>query len=237
MSNFLETYTTKIKTWANGKFCTEDGVRELIDSMLYPLDTLCADLEFQVTSGQNLTLWGGTSGTFWGKIDWGDSITTPFYTANPNHVYSTAGTYRVKVYGSFPTFNTSNADSISMASLRKIITLRNLTALNAGFANCTGLTTLESGFFDDCPLVTSLDSCFYNCTSLVLRGDEFTLSTLSGRQMWFAYCFYTASTSNQVAGTAPELWNAGLASGSDTTRCFYNRTLLSNYADIPAGWK
>lgn len=233
MSNFLETYTTKIKTWANGKFCTEDGVRELIDSMLYPL---CADLEFQVTSGQNLTLWGGTSGTFSGKIDWGDSITTPFYTANPNHVYSTAGTYRVKVYGSFPTFTSSN-DLISMASLRKIITLRNLTDLTFGFQDCTGLTTLESGFFDDCPLVTALDNCFENCTSLVLRGDEFTLSTLSGRQMIFENCFAVGSTSDQVAGTAPELWNAGLASGSSTTGCFGNRTLLSNYADIPAEWK
>lgn len=41
MSNFLETYTTKIKTWANAKFCTEDGIRELIDSiMLYPPDSL-----------------------------------------------------------------------------------------------------------------------------------------------------------------------------------------------------
>ena len=234
MSNFLETYTTKIKTWANGKFCTEDGVRELIDSMVYPL---CADLEFQVTSGQNLTLWGGTSGTFGGGIDWGDSITTPFYTAKPNHVYSTAGTYRVKVYGSFPTFVNNANDLISMASLRKIITLRNLTDLNSGFMACTGLTTLESGFFDDCPLVTNLNSCFRDCTSLVLRGDEFTLSTLSGRSINFRYCFSAASTSNQVAGTAPELWNAGLASGSTTTQCFYNRTLLSNYADIPAGWK
>src|SRR5574344_779891 len=159
MSNFLETYTTKIKTWANGKFCTEDGVRELIDSMFYPL---CADLEFQVTSGQNLTLWGGTSGTFLGKIDWGDSITTPFNTKNPNHVYSTAGTYRVKVYGNFPTFANSD-DIISRDSLRKIITLRNLTGLNRGFWNCTGLTTLESGFFDDCPLVTDLTYCFARC--------------------------------------------------------------------------
>ena len=162
MSNFLETYTTKIKTWANGKFCTEDGVRELIASMMYPFYTLCVDLEFQVTSGQKLTLWGGTSGTFVGKIDWGDSITTPFYTANPNHVYSTAGTYRVKVYGSFPTFISTNdtSDLVSRASLRKIITLRNLTSLHYAFAHCTGLTTLESGFLDDCPLVTNLTSCF-----------------------------------------------------------------------------
>jgi hypothetical protein len=31
MSNFLETYTTKIKTWANGKFCTDTLMQQYVD--------------------------------------------------------------------------------------------------------------------------------------------------------------------------------------------------------------
>ena len=32
MSNFLETYTTKIKTWANGKFCTDTLMQQYVES-------------------------------------------------------------------------------------------------------------------------------------------------------------------------------------------------------------
>jgi hypothetical protein len=62
---------------------------------------------------------------------------------------------------------------------------------------------------------------------------------LAGRTINFEQCFYAQGTSSsyQKAGTAPALWNAGLASGSRTTLCFTNRTLLTNYADIPSGWK
>ena len=114
----------------------------------------------------------------------------------------------------------------------------NVTNFDHCFGNCRSLTAIPAGLFDNCTNVTTFYYCFYYCNNLVLRGDEFTLSTLTGRTINFGNCFEAQATSStyQKVGTAPELWNAGLSASSTITRCFRNRTLLTNYSSIPSAW-
>ncbi|MDD8057226.1 MAG: hypothetical protein PHV15_15295, partial [Thomasclavelia ramosa] len=114
----------------------------------------------------------------------------------------------------------------------------NVTGFNSCFNSCSSLTAIPAGLFDNCTNVTSFNYCFYYCYNLVLRGDEFALPTLKDRTINFGNCFQAQSTSPtyQKVGTAPELWNADLSTSSTTTRCFGNRTLLTNYSSIPSAW-
>lgn len=107
------------------------------------------------------------------------------------------------------------------------------TAYQLTFDNCTSLKEIPRGLFDKAAGLNNLRGCFQRCTSLTAipgdifdQNDEITI---------FQACFNQCTA---LTGPAPELW--------DTTRwprvqsyelCFYGCTGLSNYADIPSGWK
>ena len=103
------------------------------------------------------------------------------------------------------------------------------------FYSCSSLTEIPAGLFDNCPNVTSFNSCFKDCNSLILTSDLFDINLLKDRMINFNSCFYVVGTNS--VGTAPELWDAGLLSGSTYVDCFQGRTSLSNYGSIPANWK
>ena len=102
------------------------------------------------------------------------------------------------------------------------------------FRNCSSLTTIPSTLTIP-DSVTNCSSMFRDCTSLI--------SDISN--IWPSAWNYTGrinindmfNSCSKIVGTVPadKLWNSGKTFNSSS--CFAGCTSLTNYAEIPAGWK
>ena len=134
----------------------------------------------------------------------------------------------------------------------------NATTFTDSFSGIATITTVPTGLFDNVPLATTFASCFFACTGLItVSSTLFDTNTLAinfsstfrncralGNVLQFTYntnvtifnnIYNMSSTSNALAGTAPELWNrTPTPSGTDA---FNNCTGLSNFASIPVNFK
>ena len=109
----------------------------------------------------------------------------------------------------------------------------NVSATNFGscFNNCTVLSSVPSTLFDLNVNAISFSSTFRNCISIT-SPLQFTYNN---SVTTFANVYNMATTTNAMAGTAPELWNRIPAPvGTDAFRNCIN---LTNYASIPTIWK
>ena len=102
------------------------------------------------------------------------------------------------------------------------------------FFECSSLTTIPSTFTIP-DSVTHCANMFYGCSSLTsdisnIWPKEFTYTGTIDISNMFLGC-------SKVVGTVPadKLWNSGKTFSPDG--CFDGCILLSNYNDIPAGWK
>lgn len=86
------------------------------------------------------------------------------------------------------------------------------------FAECTGLTAIPEGLFANCPGVTEFTDCFYGCTGLT---GETPYTMVDGKKI-------------KLWERSPENGFAKVTSCGD---CFGVCTGLSDYAEIPEGWK
>jgi hypothetical protein len=104
--------------------------------------------------------------------------------------------------------------------------------------SATLITAIPATLFDALTQVNSVAYCFYYCHELLsIPAGLFDDIGLS-RTVSFASCFRVQSTDaayNKITGAVPELWTT--PNNPDGTQCFLNRTAISNYASIPAGWK
>lgn len=107
----------------------------------------------------------------------------------------------------------------------------NATTFASCFAACTAITSVPTDLFDQNINVVNFSSTFRNCRALT-NVLQFTFNT---QVTIFNNIYNMSSTSNALAGTAPELWNrTPTPSGTDA---FNNCFGLSNYASIPVNWK
>ena len=149
----------------------------------------------------------------------------------------------------------------SLTTIPSTFTIPNsVTNCSCMFLGCSSLTTIQEGFtlgnsvtdclamFVDCSKITeipetliipdSVTNCsdmFAECSSLTsdisnIWPEEFTYTETINVEDMFDGC-------SKVVGTVPadKLWNSGKTFNS--TGCFGNCTSLTNYNDIPAGWK
>ena len=149
----------------------------------------------------------------------------------------------------------------SLTTIPSTFTIPNsVTDCSHMFLGCSSLTTIQEGFtlgnsvtdcsamFVDCSKITeipetliipdSVTNCsdmFAECSSLIsdisnIWPEEFTYTETINVEDMFYNCV-------KVVGTVPadKLWNSGKTFNS--TSCFGNCTSLTNYNDIPAGWK
>ena len=128
------------------------------------------------------------------------------------------------------------------------------------FLRCSSLTTIQEGFtlgnsvtncsylFEGCSSLTAIpetltipdsvtrcDRMFFGCTNLTSNISNIWPSTWNSTEtINVSYMFLDCS---KVVGTVPadKLWNSGKTFISDY--CFNGCTSLTNYNDIPAGWK
>ncbi len=118
---------------------------------------------------------------------------------------------------------------------------RNLTGNYPSFPSATG--SLAFAFYECNKLngkipdiadgVTSIQNTFYQNRAASAFPDNIAASITDVRN-----AFYNCQTLNVSTNAAPELWDTGdYPSISQSSGCFYGLTNLSNYADIPSGWK
>jgi hypothetical protein len=121
-----------------------------------------------------------------------------------------------------------------------------VTTFESCFLNCSSLASISTDLFRYNTAVTTFIYCLYGCTALQLHTTIFCAVTekttrFLNKSINFTECFYrTSFTGSQ--GTAPDIWNYSYGTGTPTTTtCFGGAgnsvTSISNYADIPAGWK
>ena len=115
----------------------------------------------------------------------------------------------------------------------------NVVSFNESFAECTSLTGIPSGLFDNCPNVGSFGSTFEGCTSLTSIPTGLFDNCPNVES--FIETFYECTS---LTGNAPELWTRGTNSAENSYRgnpdgegCFDGCTNLTNFSQIPEYWK
>ena len=102
------------------------------------------------------------------------------------------------------------------------------------FRTCSSLTEIPSSLTIP-NSVTNCSDMFYSCSSLTSDISNIWPSTWNYTgTINLSYMFYSCS---KIVGIVPadKLWNSGKTFNSSS--CFRNCTSLTNYAEIPAGWK
>lgn len=105
-----------------------------------------------VIPSNNYSFAAGTTGgsNFDYNIDWGDGNTTENINVNnaQNHIYTTAGTYFIKIYSDNKDGYNGFAPSTGSAAIQEIVSWGDLkwTSMHRSFFNCSNLTTMPSSF-------------------------------------------------------------------------------------------
>lgn len=102
------------------------------------------------------------------------------------------------------------------------------------FNGCSALESFPDGFHVP-DSVTNSGGMFYNCSSLSSDVSNMFQDFSSGTknvQLMFGRC-------SQITGTVPaeKLWNNTGITWSNTSGCFNGCSGLTNYSEIPTGWK
>lgn len=119
-------------------------------------------------------------GTFNAVVDWGDGSTstiTTFDDLDLAHTYATAGSYKIRISGTFPNIYFNNSgDKLKVQSVESLGTV-GWSVLDGAFRGCSNMTSFISGVADTSS-VTTLASMLRDCTSLTSVNVS-TLSTPS----------------------------------------------------------
>jgi surface protein len=140
------------------------------------------------------------TGTYNATIDWGDSssnIITTYNDANLTHVYSTPGTYTIKITGSLPYIKFNNSgDKLKLIDITQWGTWQPQ-SLQKTFMGCSNLT---GSFTDNLDLSSITDPsllyCFFNCSSFNGNISSWTTTPFTAMN----YMFYGCSLFNQNIG-------------------------------------
>jgi hypothetical protein len=107
---------------------------------------------------------------------------------------------------------------------------------NLLFYNCTGLTTVPTQMFVyNYTTLTSVDFCFYNCTALTSNVQQIFIAVSAIANLTHVgYCFYNCS---KVTGNGTNLITIAFSNATSHNYCFGGCTSLSDYNNLPSGWK
>lgn len=115
------------------------------------------------------------------------------------------------------------------------------------FEGCSSLKEIPNGLFVNNLNVNNFQKTFFKCDNAKLNPNIFCDESVSsakdnrfkGKAINFINCFAReGATYVGVKGTAPQVWSYAGTSTKFTT-CFgkHSEETISNFADIPAGWK
>lgn len=110
---------------------------------------------------------GGTktiAGEVDAEINWGDGTVETVTTANPTHVYATAGSYDVEVSGKVTALKSAGEKSYVVEVLQWGQT--GLTSMEDAFNGCMNLKSIPSDTAHSFDGVTTFNEAFYDCQTL-----------------------------------------------------------------------
>ena len=121
-------------------------------------------------------------------VDWGDGVIEDNQTTSTTHTYATAGTYTVKVSGSFPSIS-FNAP-INKTQIRTIEQWGDIqwTDLTYAFLSCSNLVC-NAIDAPDLSNVTSLFGMFQSATSFTGDLSNWNTSNITNMGRMFMYCY------------------------------------------------
>ena len=153
----------------------------------------------------------------------------------------------VSTGGFFATFrNCFGLTGSIPADLFRYNTLVSTLGFSATFRSCSGLEVAPDGLFKYNTAADSWQGCFQNCTKLQL--SQYMFYDAGGETTRFLNqspnftSFVSRSSFSGTQGTAPALWDCSYGTGTPTSTSAFagagnSTTSLTNYNDIPAGWK
>ena len=165
-------------------------------------------------------------------VDFGDG-TTQTYAGNDRsrgvtHSYSESNIYTIKIIGNHSKF-------IASRNIIELIQISNsITNCYEMFCDCASLTTIPSTF----KIPDSVTNCSYMFSyCLSLTSDISNIWPSAWNSTGTINLSNMFESCSKVVGTVPadKLWNSGKTFNSSS--CFAGCTSLTNYAEIPAGWK
>ncbi len=185
------------------------------------------------------------------SVDWGDGNTTSGHTGNATHSYASAGTYTVKITGTFPRIYFNNTgDRQKLLSVEHWGVIQ-WTSMESAFYGCSNLV-INAIDVPDLSLVTSMAEMFRSCSSFnqsLYFWDVSHIENMSGLfrdasafnkplnnwqtlnvSLWNSM-FQNATSFNQdISG-----WN--VSSGTDFTNMLSGVTLsMANYDALLSSW-
>jgi surface protein len=158
----------------------------------------------------------GTS-TYNFAIDWGDGnfedVTT---NTNKTHVYSTSGTYQIKIHGVFPRLLFNNTgDKLKVMSLDQWGSIK-WTSMASSFYGCSNMIATYSDQ-PDTSSVTNMSYMFRDCS--LFNGSVSSFDTSSVTDM--SYMFFNCSVFNQSVSSFDT------ASVTNMSAMFYNCSVFN----------
>lgn len=217
------TYTVKVvacdEFWNRSDFSNEVTVN-LIPS--YP-----DGLWFTVSATTSFTIPTHVSESYNYNVNWGDGNFETGKTGDATHTYDSAGTYQIRIGGTFPKFyfnNTGDKDLLLSVDQWGNIPYINGTGGASGgqtraFNGCSNLVTIA----EDCEWMNDVQSgylMFGNCVSLSGLPDALTLENLDNGQYMFNNSTFTSlpsgMTLNNVTSATNMFQNGSLTSLPDS---------------------
>lgn len=121
-----------------------------------------------------------------------------------------------------------------------------INSFDSTFEDCKNLAAIPAGLFDDCKNANNFSFTFRNCENLteIPAGLFDNCKMITGLLLTFGGCKNLAGESPHtiVDGNKIHLYErdgetGGFAKPGDFFLCFYECTGLSDFADMPDGWK
>ena len=119
--------------------------------------------KFEIPS-DNATATAMIAGEVDAEINWGDGTVETVTTANPTHVYATAGSYDVEVSGKVTALKSAGEKSYVVEVLQWGQT--GLTSMEDAFNGCMNLKSIPSDTAHSFDGVTTFNEAFYDCQTL-----------------------------------------------------------------------
>ena len=100
-------------------------------------------------------------------VYWGDGTNNNYVNGNSiSHTYADSGLYAIKIFGSLTGVSNSYISASNLGSyLVSTSAINGITGFTYGcqlFANCSNITSLPSGMFDNCPAIVDFEYVFQN---------------------------------------------------------------------------
>lgn len=168
-------------------------------------------------------------------VDWGDGSMQRVVSSWPQHQYSAAGVYEVKIIGKVSSFRANQIPQFSDELKTCVTAIKSwgnigLESLKRGFYKCTNLRSIAAPGEDSFAQLTTLYECFWNCTALeTLPERAFAHAPL----LESAYSAFSGCASLKAA---PAYMFADSPACTDFFRLFWKCTAMTQISpDLFAG--